>query len=175
MLRDSRGELQEISISESCSARVVFRLSRGGAMARYLVTGGCGFIGSHLAEALLANDDEVRILDNLSIGCRDNAPGGADVIVGDVADPVALQQAMAGTDGVFHLAAIAAIERSIDDWVGTHASNLTGCITAFDATRRACGGAGSRDLCVVGGGLRAHRSRAPHGDYGGETAHALRR
>ena len=109
-------------------------------MARYLVTGGCGFIGSHLAEALLANGDEVRILDNLSIGCRDNAPGDADLIVGDVADPVAVQQAIAGTDGVFHLAAIAAIERSIDDWVGTHASNLTGCITVFDAARRACGG-----------------------------------
>ena len=106
-------------------------------MARYLVTGGCGFIGSHLADALLADGHDVRILDNLSTGHRDNAPDGTELMIGDVADRVAVRQAIAGTDGVFHLAAIASVERSIDDWVGTHISNLTGCITVFDAARRA--------------------------------------
>jgi len=106
-------------------------------MARYLVTGGCGFIGSHLADALLADGHDVRILDNLSTGQRENAPASAELVIGDVADRVAVRQAMADMDGVFHLAAIASIERSIDDWVGTHVSNLTGAITIFDAARRA--------------------------------------
>ncbi|HZL60634.1 MAG TPA: NAD-dependent epimerase/dehydratase family protein [Stellaceae bacterium] len=106
-------------------------------MARYLVTGGCGFIGSHLADALLAEGHDVRILDNLSTGHRENAPEASELMIGDVADRVAVRQAMEDMDGVFHLAAIASIERSIDDWVGTHISNLTGCITVFDAARRA--------------------------------------
>ena len=106
-------------------------------MARYLVTGGCGFIGSHLADALVADGHDVRILDNLSTGSRENAPDSAELMIGDVADRVAVRQAMEEVDGVFHLAAIASIERSIDDWVGTHISNLTGCITIFDAARTA--------------------------------------
>ncbi len=100
-------------------------------MARYLVTGGCGFIGSHLADTLIAEGHEVRILDNLSTGSRENAPEAAELMIGDVADRVAVRQAMEDVDGVFHLAAIASVERSIDDWVGTHISNLTGCITVF--------------------------------------------
>lgn len=106
-------------------------------MARYLVTGGCGFIGSHLADTLIAEGHEVRILDNLSTGSRENAPEEASLMIGDVADRVAVRQAMEEVDGVFHLAAIASVERSIDDWVGTHISNLTGCITIFDAARTA--------------------------------------
>ncbi|MGH6985190.1 MAG: NAD-dependent epimerase/dehydratase family protein, partial [Stellaceae bacterium] len=68
-------------------------------------------------DALLADGHDVRILDNLSTGHRDNAPDGAELMIGDVADRVAVRQAIAGTDGVFHLAAIASVERSIDDWV----------------------------------------------------------
>ena len=68
-------------------------------MADYLVTGGCGFIGSHVADALLAAGSGVRILDDLSTGARANAPRGAEVIVGDVADGSAVEAAMAGMDG----------------------------------------------------------------------------
>jgi UDP-glucose 4-epimerase len=106
-------------------------------MARYLVTGGCGFIGSHLADALVADGHDVRILDNLSTGHRDNAPESAELLIGDVADRIAVRQAMEEVDGVFHLAAIASVERSVDDWVGTHISNQTGCITILDAARTA--------------------------------------
>jgi UDP-glucose 4-epimerase len=105
-------------------------------MSTYLVTGGAGFIGSHLCDALVARGDVVRVLDNLSTGHRRNVPGAACLIVGDVADPVAVAQAMDGVDGCFHLAAIASVEKGVTDWLGTHHTNITGTITVFDAIRR---------------------------------------
>src|SRR6185295_428147 len=81
------------------------------AMTSYLVTGGCGFIGSHLADALVARGHRVRILDDLSTGKRKNAPARAEVVVGDVADPGAVLRAMEGMAGCFHLAAIASVQR----------------------------------------------------------------
>ncbi len=110
-------------------------------MATWLVTGGCGFIGSHLADALVGRGDTVRILDDLSTGRRDNAPAAAEIIVGDVADGEAVARAMAGVDGCFHLAAVASVQRGNEDWVGTHRANLTGAVTVFDAARR-CNPAG---------------------------------
>jgi UDP-glucose 4-epimerase len=106
-------------------------------LAAYLVTGGCGFIGSHLAEALLAVGHKVRILDDLSTGKLANKPDAAELITGDVADPAAVERAIAGVDGCFHLAAIASVERGNQDWTGTHRANLTGTIVVFDAARRA--------------------------------------
>jgi UDP-glucose 4-epimerase len=104
-------------------------------MARYLVTGGCGFIGSHLVDNLLADGHAVIVLDDLSTGKRANLDARARLIVGDVADPVLVQQAMAGAEGCFHLAAIASVARSNEDWLGTHRVNQTGSITVFDAAR----------------------------------------
>jgi UDP-glucose 4-epimerase len=106
-------------------------------MALYLVTGGCGFIGSHLCDALLAQGDVVRILDDLSTGKIENAPAAAEVLRGDVADVGLVARAMDGVDGCFHLAAVASVERGNQDWLGTHRTNLTGAITVFDAARRA--------------------------------------
>ena len=106
-------------------------------MARYLVTGGCGFIGSHLADSLVAEGHEVRILDDLSTGRRENAPAAADIHIGDVADPTAVAKAIQGVDGCFHLAAIASVQRSNEEWVDTHRVNLTGAIEMFDAARTA--------------------------------------
>ncbi len=106
------------------------------AMSRYLVTGGAGFIGSHLCEALLARGDAVRVLDDLSTGRRRNVPPGAELIEGDVADAGLVNQAIAGVDGCFHLAAIASVEKGVTDWLGTHRANITGTITVFDAIRR---------------------------------------
>src|SRR6185312_12777975 len=102
---------------------------------RFLVTGGAGFIGSHLCEALLARGDKVRVLDDMSTGRHENLPAGVELVVGDVAEPAAVRTAVDGVAGCFHLAAIASVERGVTDWLGTHRANLTGAITLFDAAR----------------------------------------
>ncbi len=114
-------------------------------MARYLVTGGCGFIGSHLVERLLAGGHEVTVFDDLSSGKSENLPDAAALTYGDIADTQAVASAMAGQDGCFHLAAIASVERSREDWARTHQVNLGGTINIFDAARRV----GERPIPVV--------------------------
>lgn len=109
-------------------------------MANYVVTGGCGFIGSHLVEALLAQGHGVRIIDDLSTGKRDNVPTQAEVVVGDVADAELVARTMAGADGCFHLAAIASVQRGNEEWLETHKANLTGTIAVLDAARTAKAG-----------------------------------
>jgi len=106
-------------------------------MPLYLVTGGAGFIGSHLVDALLAGGNRVRVLDDLSTGKRENLDPVAELIVGDAADAAIVAKAMENADGCFHLAAIASVELGNRDWLGTHRANLTGAITVFDAARRA--------------------------------------
>jgi len=106
-------------------------------MARYLVTGGCGFIGSHLIERLLAAGHAVHVLDDLSTGKRENLPDGVPVTVGDVADEALVRDLMSGMDGCFHLAAVASVQRSQEEWVATNRANLVGTIAVFDAARRA--------------------------------------
>jgi UDP-glucose 4-epimerase len=109
-------------------------------MANWLVTGGCGFIGSHLVEALVARGDRVRILDDLSTGRREHAIAGTELIVGCVSDAKAVAEAMRGVDGCFHLAAIASVERGRLEWMTTHRVNLTGTVAVFDAARQARAG-----------------------------------
>ena len=111
----------------------------------YLVTGGCGFIGSHLVDALLADGHAVRVLDDLSTGSRDNLSGAASLIVGTVADPEVVRGAMNVVDGCFHLAAIASVTRSTEAWYETHQVNLGGTINVFDAARSG----GSRTAPVI--------------------------
>jgi len=105
-------------------------------MANYLVTGGCGFIGSHLVLSLLGDGHRVRILDNLSTGNRNNVPVQCEIVVGDVADSDRVNDCMRGMDGCFHLAAIASVQESNENWVKTHQVNLTGSINVFDAARK---------------------------------------
>jgi len=104
-------------------------------MANYLVTGGAGFIGSHLANALLANGHAVTVLDDLSTGHRHNLPLRARLVVGDIQDAPLVGRLMEEADGCFHLAAIASVQRSVEDWAGTHRVNLTGTINILDAAR----------------------------------------
>ena len=104
-------------------------------MRTWLVTGGCGFIGSTLADALVARGDRVRILDDLSAGRTGNAPRQAEVIVGSAADPAIVGPAMRGVNGVFHLAAQVSVPKCSADWLGGHAANLVATIAVLDAAR----------------------------------------
>jgi UDP-glucose 4-epimerase len=106
-------------------------------MATILVTGGCGFIGSHLCSALRARGDTVRVLDDLSTGSAANLAPGAKLLLGDVNQPLALREAMAGVDACFHLAAIASVERGVTEWLTTHRTNLSATIAVMDAARLA--------------------------------------
>ena len=104
-------------------------------MARFLVTGGAGFIGSHLVHALLDDGHAVRVLDDLSNGHRKNLPQHVELTEADVTDPAAVESALDGVDGCFHLAAIASVARSHREWLRTHQVNLTGTINVFDQAR----------------------------------------
>ncbi len=109
-------------------------------MAKCLVTGGAGFIGSHLVDALVAEGNQVRILDNLSTGKKENfAQLGSKVelIAGDVRDKAAVEKAVKGMDYVFHIAALRAVLRSVDDPVETNDVNVTGTLNLLLAAREA--------------------------------------
>jgi UDP-glucose 4-epimerase len=104
-----------------------------------LVTGGAGFIGSHLVEGLTARGSRVRVLDDFSTGLRDNlAPltPAPEVIEGDVADPAVVARAMDGVEVVFHLAALASVQKSVEDPAATHRACATGTLNVLDAARR---------------------------------------
>ena len=108
-------------------------------MAEFLVTGGAGFIGSNLVDALLAVGHGVRVLDNLSMGKRSNLRldnPRLRFIEGDVADAEVVAQAVAGCAGVAHLAAVASVQASVDDPVSTHQSNFIGTLNVCEAMRQ---------------------------------------
>ncbi|WPP00448.1 NAD-dependent epimerase/dehydratase family protein [Pseudomonas sp. HR96] len=105
-----------------------------------LITGGAGFIGSHLADALLAKGYAVRVLDDLSTGKRENLAldhPGLQLIVGDVADAALVARAVEGCQAVVHLAAVASVQASVDDPVKTHQSNFIGTLNVCEAMRLA--------------------------------------
>src|SRR5690349_10437420 len=104
-------------------------------MAKFLVTGGAGFIGSHLCDALLDDGHSVVVLDDLSTGRRINLDPRAELLIGDVADAGFVRAAMQGVAGCFHLAAVASVARSNEDWLGTHRTNQTGTVAVLDAAR----------------------------------------
>ena len=104
---------------------------------KYLVTGGCGFIGSHLCDLLLEQGHKVRVLDDLSTGCVGNISDRVDLMIGDVANADTVERAMWQMDGCFHLAAIASVERSAIDWVGCHRINQQASVNVFNAARTA--------------------------------------
>jgi len=103
-----------------------------------LITGGAGFIGSHLSDALLARGYAVRIVDDLSTGKRDNLQLDhplLELVEGDVADAELVQRAAAGCQAVVHLAAVASVQASVDDPVRTHQSNFIGTLNVCEAMR----------------------------------------
>ncbi|MBC8001463.1 MAG: NAD-dependent epimerase/dehydratase family protein, partial [Opitutaceae bacterium] len=109
-------------------------------MATYLVTGGAGFIGSHLAERLVRDGHQVRILDNLSSGRLHNLTGIRDrieFIQGDGSVPDLMDPAARGVDGIFHLAAIPSVPLSIKDPVGNLRSGEAATLAVIHAARQA--------------------------------------
>lgn len=102
----------------------------------WLITGGCGFIGGHLADALVARGDGVRILDDLSSGKTENTPSSAQLVLGDVTVPATVDAAMDGVDGCFHLAAIASVVRCNENWIEAHRVNIGGLVNVLSAARR---------------------------------------
>jgi len=109
-------------------------------MSRILVTGGAGFIGSHLVEALLGEGYQVRVLDNLSTGRRENlaaAEGKFEWFEADVRDPQAVRRAMEGVDAVFHEAAMVSVPLSIERPRECHEINLVGTLNILEAAREA--------------------------------------
>jgi UDP-glucose 4-epimerase len=109
-------------------------------MTTYLVTGGAGFIGSHIAASLVAKNDQVRILDNFSTGYESNLAGmrgRIQLIRADLCDDVAMREAVEGVDVVFHQAALASVPRSIDDPLATHNACVTGTVNLLNAARKA--------------------------------------
>ena len=105
-------------------------------MKKYLVTGGAGFIGSHLVSYLATMGHQVRVLDDLSSGRIGNLRCQADLVVANVCDPDAVMHAASGCDGIFHLAAVTSVARSAEDCVGTHRVNQSATIAILDAARR---------------------------------------
>ena len=106
-------------------------------MSLALVTGGAGFIGSHLVDLLQTDGWSVRVLDDLSTGNRANIDSGAvDLVVGDVRDYDTCESACRGANAVFHLAAIASVQASIDEPRRCHDVNVTGTLNMLDAARK---------------------------------------
>jgi UDP-N-acetylglucosamine/UDP-N-acetyl-alpha-D-glucosaminouronate 4-epimerase len=108
-------------------------------MSRYLVTGGAGFIGSHLTEALVARGHDVRVVDNLITGNRRNLDGapGVEFIEGDLADMEVARRTVVGMDYVLHQAAIPSVPWSIRDPIASHRANVEAALNVLVAARDA--------------------------------------
>src|ERR671919_1644638 len=102
-----------------------------------LVTGGAGFIGSHVVDGLLESGHAVRVLDNLFSGNPDNVHPEAELIVADVADEEAVRAAVDSCDAVFHVAAHRAVQRSVENPLATDSANVHGTLTVLSAAHDA--------------------------------------
>ncbi len=109
-------------------------------MSTCLVTGGAGFIGSHLVECLLKAGRSVRVLDDFSTGKLANLAanhGKIEVVSGSVADESVVRSAVAGCDVIYHLAALPSVVKSVEDPMTSHRITATGTLLVLDAVRQA--------------------------------------
>jgi UDP-glucose 4-epimerase len=130
-------------------------------MATFLVTGGAGFIGSHIATALVERGDTVRVLDNFSTGHRDNLAhlaGDVEVLEGDLRDPGVVAAAVKGIECIFHEAALASVPRSVAAPLETNSACVTGTLTLLVEANKA----GVRRVVYAG-------SSSAYGDQAGDT------
>lgn len=105
-------------------------------MANYLVTGGCGYIGSHLVDSLVAEGHNVRVLDDLSGGNIINTHKNCELIIGSVVDEHVVRSSMNGMDACFHLAEAVSAGTSHEQWLFTHGVNMMGSVNVFEAARK---------------------------------------
>ena len=106
-------------------------------MANYLVTGGAGFIGSHISETLIERGHRVRVVDNFATGYQRNLRPGVEFVQGDLADPDVAAAAVRGVDFVVHQAAIPSVPRSVEKPVESHRANVDGMLNMLIASRDA--------------------------------------
>lgn len=102
---------------------------------RFLITGGAGFIGSHLTDEILRRGSEVVVLDDFSTGRRENLSDEVQVVEGSVLDIALVEQLAEGCAGIFHLAAVASVPRCNELWMDSHRVNQTGTIAVLSASR----------------------------------------
>jgi len=127
---------------------------------KFLVTGGAGFIGSHVVAALHHRGAEVVVLDNFSTGLSTNVPNGTAVINGHAGDGDLLDELLPGCAGIFHLAAVPSVQASLDQPDAVHEDNLTATLALLEAARRH----GVKRVVFSS-------SAAVYGDTEGEQAH----
>jgi UDP-glucose 4-epimerase len=109
-------------------------------MAIYLVTGGAGFVGSHIVDELVRRGEGVRVLDDFSTGKPENLEGvrhSIELVEGDLRDPACVQSAVRGADYVLHQAALASVPRSVADPLASNEANVTGTLNVLLAAREA--------------------------------------
>ena len=110
-------------------------------MSRHLVTGGAGFIGSHIVDTLVWSGETVRVVDNLSTGRKENlaqhGPGVVEFVEADLTEPAVVAEAVDGIDFVFHIAAIPSVPRSVKDPVASHRANVDATLLLLNAARAA--------------------------------------
>lgn len=106
-------------------------------MANYLVTGGAGFIGSHLSEALVKRGHRVRVADNFATGYKKNLRDGVEFLEGDCADPTFARRIVEGMDYVLHQAAIPSVPRSVKDPIESNRANIDATVEMLVASRDA--------------------------------------
>jgi UDP-glucose 4-epimerase len=125
-----------------------------------LVTGGAGFIGSHLVDALLARGHRVRVLDNFSTGSWENlaaAAGRVEILEGDLTRPADVRRAAEGVEVIFHQGALASVPRSVADPLATHEACATGTLHVLQAAR----GAGVRRVVYAASSSAYGNSTGP--------------
>ncbi|HLC89874.1 MAG TPA: SDR family oxidoreductase [Patescibacteria group bacterium] len=106
-------------------------------MAKMLVTGGAGFIGSNLVDDLINKGHQVKVLDNLSTGKKENINPKADFVLADITDLESIKTHFSGIDYVFHVAALPRVQLSIEDPIKTHQININGTLNVLLAARDA--------------------------------------